>query len=397
MRTTHPAPTPVPALSIWLRASLPLLALASLLSPPPAGAHGGEDHSQPAVQAAPQKVAPSAAPSATPSAAPQRLPDASVWMPKPAQYRLGLRTTPARQQSHQVAIELNGRVLPDPQAGGRVQAAQAGRIEAGPQGLPMLGQRVTQGQVLAYLRPIANSLDRGNQLAMQAELEAQLAVADKRLQRYTQLEGAIPQKDVDAARIERDALHKRLQAVRGSVNAPEALIAPVSGVLASSNVVRGQVVEARDPVFEVVDPARLMVEALVYDPSQASALGDATASIAGAQVALRFAGAARQLRDQALPVLFRVVRSEAPLAVGQTLPLTAQTGRTIDGMALPRSALVRQPSGDTAVWLHDAPEHFSPRVVTVQPLDATRVIVTQGLRAGERVVTDGASLLAQVR
>ena len=40
---------------------------------------------------------------------------------------------------------------------------------------------------------------------------------------------------------------------------------------------------------------------------------------------------------------------------------------------------------------------LAPRTVRTRPLDAARVLVTDGLAGGERVVTDGAPLLAQIR
>lgn len=373
--------------------ALALLALAAFIWTPLAQAHGDEPHND---QPPPTTTSLSNA-TLKDSAAPQRLPDGSLWVPKPAQHQLGLRTQPAQVQRHAIALELNGKVLPDPNAGGRVQATQAGRIEAGAAGLPMLGATVRKGQVLAYLRPVTSSLERGNQQATLADVDAQYAVAEHKLARYTQLEGAIPQKDIEAARIDRDALRQRREAVRNSVSQPEALTAPVNGVLAASHVVLGQVVDARELLFDIVDPTRLMVEALVYDPAQLSGLSEASAVLPGGQVSLRFAGGGQQLRDQAMPVLFRVLRSTAPLAVGQTLPLTARSQQTVEGVAIPRSALVRRGSGDTIVWRHDAPEHFSPRVVRFMPLDAERAVVTQGLQAHDRVVIQGASLLAQVR
>lgn len=361
-----------------------------LLLAPTVWAHGGEDHGEHA-PAQPTLTA-------TSGTAPQRLPDGSLWVPKPAQYRLGLRTIRTATQNHAQAIELNGKVLPDPNAGGRVQATQTGRIEAGPQGLPVLGQRVSKGQVLAYLHPAATSLELGNQQATLAELDAQYALAERKLERYTQLEGAIARKDIETARIERDALKRRRDAVRGSLTAPEPLLAPVSGIIASSSATLGQVIEARDVVFDVVDPSRLMVEALAYDASQLDGLGDATASAPnGTSMALRFAGAGRQLRDQAMPVLFRVVQAQAPLAIGQTLKITAQTRQTVRGMAVPRAALQRLPSGDTMIWLHEQAERFTPRIVSTAPLNDSTVIVLKGLQDGERVVTEGASLLSQVR
>ena len=73
---------------------------------------------------------------------PQRQPDGSVFLPKPAQRQLGVRTLTAVAGELPRTVELNGRVLMDPNAGGKVQAVVAGRIEAGPRGLPEAGQAV---------------------------------------------------------------------------------------------------------------------------------------------------------------------------------------------------------------------------------------------------------------
>lgn len=388
-------PTPQPTLQ---RGAASWLLLTALACTSTAHAHGDEPHdAQPATAPTTQAAGSALKDAKADTGAPQRLPDGSLWLPKRVQRQWGLRTVRAQVQAHALALELNGTVRPDPNAGGRVQATQAGRIEAGPSGLPMLGTAVRKGQVLAYLRPVSNNLERGNQQAALADLDAQHAVAERKLARYAQLEGAIPQKDIDAARIERDALQQRRAAVRASLNQPEALIAPVDGLLAASHVVLGQVVDARELLFDIVDPARLMVEALVYDAAQTRGLSEASASVPGGVVTLRFAGGGQQLREQAMPVLFRVTHSTAPLAVGQTLQLTVRSQQAIQGVAIPRSALVRRAAGDTVVWVHDAPEHVTPRVVSTAPLDALRVVVTQGLHAHDRIVTDGASLLAQVR
>ena len=104
-------------------------------------AHGDEDHSQdnkPAAAAASSTATPGVM--GAPSAA-QRLPDGSLFIPKEVQRQLGIRTVLTDVKDLAATIELNGRVMADANAGGRVQAAQAGRIEAGPKGLPVLGQR----------------------------------------------------------------------------------------------------------------------------------------------------------------------------------------------------------------------------------------------------------------
>lgn len=381
------------------RSQLTAVALAAIfgLAAGQAMAHGGEDHSQdkkPAAAAA-NKATAGALPVETASA--QRLPDGSLFVPKPVQYQLGLRHVVAGVAELAATVEFNGKVIADPNAGGRIQAAQTGRIEAGPKGLPTLGQKVVKGQVLAWLRPAASSIERGNQQAQFAELDAQFAIAERKLARYEQLEGAIPQKEIEAARFEAEALKKRRAAVGASVGAAEALRAPVSGTIAAANVVAGQVVESKEVLFEVVDPARLAVEALAYDPALADGIGEASAQLPGGALKLQYVGGGRLLREQAMPLLFRVVAQDAPVAVGQPLKVIAKTSRKTRGAAVPMAALVKVSAGETAIWVRDGAERFVLRKVSVQSLDAMTAAVTSGLASGERVVTDGASLLSQVR
>lgn len=359
-----------------------------------AWAHGDEDHSQdnkPAAKSAGAGAMPMEVTSA------QRLPDGSLFVPKAVQRQLGIRTVLAETRELAASVELNGRVIADPNAGGRVQASQAGRIEAGPKGLPTLGQKVLKGQVLLRLRPVVGSLERGNQRAALAELESQLAIAERKVARYAELEGSVPQKEIEAARFELTALKQRRAAVGGSLGDTEALVAPVSGVISATSVVNGQVVEAREVLFEIVDPARLAVEALAYDPTLVEGISSASVPLPGGALDLQFVGGGRQLREQALPLLFRVKAQNAPVAVGQPVKVIAKTSRTAKGVAVPQAALARNSAGDTVVWVHLGAERFGPRKVSSQPLDAGTVAVTAGIASGERVVSVGANLLAQVR
>ncbi len=369
---------------------LPPLALVAGIALTPMGlfAHGGEDHSH---EAAPAQVA------VTDPGKPRRLADGGLFVPKAAQRQLGLRTQPVAMADLAATLAFNGRVIADPNAGGRVQATQGGRVEPGPRGLPTLGQKVIKGQVLAWLRPTTGNIERGNQRALLAELAAQIALTEARLNRYAQLEGAIPGKEIEAARIELAALKQRKAAIGAGLDSAEALTAPASGVVSAAHVVAGQVVEAREVLFEIVDPARLAVEALAYDPAQAAGITAASLDLPGGGTALAFVGAGRQLREQALPLLFRVRSGNAALAVGMPVKVIARTAATTRGAALPLAALGRGADGETTVWVKLAPERFAPRRVEVRPLDGERVTVTAGLEEGERVVVGGASLLGQVR
>lgn len=359
----------------WIAAGL---ALALVLNP--ALAHEGHDDPEPS-----QPLA---------GNSPQRLPDGSVFLPKPAQRRLAIRTLVAEERDNAKTLELNGHVLLDPASGGRVQATQAGRIEAAESGLPLPGQTVRKGQVLAYLQPTIGQLVRAEQNAQLAELNAAQALADKRVQRLRALADSVPRKDIEAAESEARSLRARQAALREGVSGREALRAPVDGALATVAAVNGQVVEARELLFEIVDSERLMIEAEAYDANLAEQLEGA--SLAGDSAALVFLGGGRALRDGALPLLFRAEQPSRSYALGQPVKLIARTRLRIRGVALPSAAVVRNPANEAVVWVHNDAERFTPVPVQVSPLDG-ETLVAQGLTSGQRVVTQGATLLNQIR
>lgn len=337
------------------------------------------------------------APAAT-AGGPQRLPDGSVSLPKAAQRQFGLRTQPVEEAALPRSLELQGRVLMDPNAGGKVQPTLAGRLEAGPRGLPTLGQAVRRGEVLAYVAPSVAALERAGQAAQLAELRAARTLADQRVARLKKLADTVPRREIEAAQSEATSLAERIAALSVGLNSREPLVAPVSGVIASANAVAGQVVDARELLFEIVDPARLSIEALAFDPAQAADIGAAFLVLGEQRVAIRFAGAARSLREQALPLIFKAQGAAlSALAVGQPVRVVVQSRSTVKGMSVPAAALMKNPSNQTIVWVKQAPERFVPKVVTVQPLDGAHVAVTAGLAEGDKVVTLGATLVNQVR
>lgn len=359
-----------------------LVALALLACVSPVLAHSG-DHD---------------AGTAAVSNGPARLPDGSVFLPKPAQRQMGVRTTAVAAGALPRTVEMSGLVMMDPNAGGRVQPTQAGRIEPGPRGLPSAGQPVRQGEVLAYVVPSVGSVERANQSAQLMELRAARALAEKRLARLTELADTVPRKEIELAASELASLAQRANAIGGGLASREALVAPVSGVIASASVVSGQVVGASELLFEVVDPSRMRVEALAYDPAIARDIGAAVVAVGNDRLPLRYLGSARSLRQQALPLMFQAQGAALErLAVGQPVQVFVQTLTTVQGLRVPSSAITRNAANQTVVWVKTAPESFVPRPVTVAALDGVSVAVTAGLNAGERVVTTAATLINQIR
>lgn len=385
---------------LWVSARTMVGLLCAWLVMAPALAHEGEDHSKGAKSKPAAAGATIATAGAASREAPARLSDGSLFVPKTVQHQWGLRTARIALGDLSVTVELNGRVLSEAGAGGRIQATQSGTVMAGPRGFPTPGTRVRKGEVVAWLQPTVSSLESSSQRAEQADLAAQLVLAERRAERLAQLEGSVPAKEVEAAHIEARAMRDRLAARRTGLGVAQALTAPTSGVIGSVHVVAGEVVDAKDLVLEIVDPSRLAVEALAYDPALASKMGPASLhdGLAGeARLQLRLVGAGLQLREQALPMVFKILQSSVPVAVGQQVIVFARQAASGQGITVPKSALTMNGAGEAIVWVHSEPERFEPRRVKHRTLGVDSVAISVGLSAGERVVVDGATLLAQVR
>lgn len=325
-----------------------------------------------------------------------RLPDGSVNVPKQAQRRIGIRTVMVAAGEYPLSVHLNGRVGIDPNAGGRVQAPFTGRIEPGPKGLPVVGQEVKKGQVLVNLRPVGGAIERSNQQAQLAEIRANRTLAEQRVKRLESLEGTVPQKEIEAARAELKSLVGQEQAVRASVSGSDPITAPASGVVASANVLNGQIVDAREVLFEIVDPKRLIIEATATDASLATRIRSATLA-AIPDVELTLLGVGRSLREGALPVNFRASSQNAVLAIGQPVTVIAHLADKVKGIAVPAAAVVRSAANEPVVWIKSGSERFIAQPVEIRPLNAQTVVVLKGLAPENRVVVTGAALINQIR
>jgi hypothetical protein len=375
-------------------AAVVLALLATAASAGAALAHGDEDHGAPenplAATAAPSRSA------ATDS--PRRLADGSLFVPKPTQRLLTVRTQPARVQDAARTASISGRVIADPSAGGRVQAAQGGRVEPPEDGLPVIGQRVLRGQVLATVAPVITTLERGGLREQLAQIDSSIAIAEQRAARLSQLEGSVPQREIDEARRELDGLRQRRRALAPALAEREVVRASASGVISVANAVTGQLIDGGAVLFEIVDPAKLWVEAIAYDPAAVVDIRAAVASTAdGETLPLDLIGRSLTLRQQAVPVLFRITRPSPTLKVGTPVTVILQGARVETGIILPAASVVGTASGEDVVFEHVSPERFLARPVRLRAIDGERVVALAGIAEGARIVTDGAELLSQIR
>lgn len=328
----------------------------------------------------------------------QRLPDGRVFAPKAAQRILAILTMAAVEAEHRRSVEMAGRVVPDPNASGFVQTAIGGRLLPPPGGFPSLGQVVKAGDVMALVEPSLAAADQSSIRQSKAELDQEIALEERQVARYRKLAptGSISQTQLEEAELTLQGLRDR----RGSLDAvrmePEALLAPVAGVVSKANAAPGLIAETNTEVFHIIDPAQLWVEALSFGGEPV--LDNASITNAdGAGISLSLIGAGFAEDGQAQPINFRINDATGSLRVGDRVTVFSETASVTTGIAVPRDAVIRGANGEDIVFVHVDPELFEPRAVRIEPLDGGRVIIVAGITAGDRVVIQGAELLNQLR
>lgn len=335
----------------------------------------------------------------------RRLANGNVFVPKVTQRLLEVKTAQATK-SEQVrkTVRLIGQVIPNPNSSGLMQALLAGRIEPPPEGFPAIGASVKKGAILGYLTPRVEVVDQSDIRQTQGDLDRQIDLAEAKLRRIEPLEtsGAVPKGQIIDARIELESLRKRRASIKPVLAEREELTAPVDGVISQANVTSGQVVEAQALLFQIVNPNDLWVEALAFDATSAKdvekARKEAFASTAdGRKVPLAFSGRGLTLRQQAVPLQFKITGDGSSLNVGEPVTVFAPLSEEVSAITLPRAAVVRSSNGQSVVWAHQQAETFEPRVVQTVPVDAERVGVAAGVEPDTRVVVRGAELINQVR
>lgn len=328
----------------------------------------------------------------------QRLADGSLFVPKAAQRLLGVRTEAAAERDVSQTLTLQGRVLPDPNYLGHVQPSQPGRVEPGPRGIPLVGQTVRKGEVMAWLQPAIASIDRATQSSQLADLRLQLELAERRQQRYQALAGSVAQREIDRAGAEVSALRERMRTMERAAVHREALVAPVSGVVTLGNAAPGQLVSPTDVVFEVAAPGKVLIEVVTFE--SAPVAPGTRASLVGHDVSLALVGTAPQLRDGARTMQFAPLAPAPALLVNQLVQVAVTLPASGRAFVLPRDAIVPGAAGIGTVFVKREPERFAAVPVAVRPIGGASFAVAPGataLRAGDLVVVSGAASLAQVR
>ncbi len=181
------------------------------------------------------------------------------------------------------------------------------------------------------------------------------------------------------------------------------LKSPIDGVIVSqSGAAVGQHVPADKPLFTVLDPTTVFVEARVPEamghavrgasnaivelPAQRGKFLDLTGGLGGRLI---FTSPEVNAATRTVKLHYEVPNVSGRFRVGQMLTLYVESGRAENAVAIPDSAIVDE-AGVPVAFVQVSGETFQKRELTLGIRDGNLVEVRRGVNEGERVATHGA-------
>jgi len=270
-----------------------------------------------------------------------------------------------------------------------LSAPSAGRVE---RVFVASGQAVRAGQTLIEM----------DQAAFQSALEsaqATLAAAEKANERQQRLaqQGIIPRKDAEQAAA--DLAKAKADAVAARRTQELSIIkSPINGVVTRMSATIGAPIDPAQPIIEISDPSALDVLLSVTPTDAGRVHSGAKVSLSAGQSAsgeplgvgaVVDVAVAVDTATRSVAVRVQAPTTKRPLRIVETVFGAIVVGSNPSAIVVPLAALV--PEGDEfKVFVVDANSIAHERDVKVGARTSTTAQITEGLKAGERVVTSGA-------
>ena len=309
-------------------------------------------------------------------------------------------------------LRLNGRLTWDEDRTVRVYTPFAGRVV---RISARAGDTVRQGQMLAVLA----SPEFGQAQAEARRADADLALAEKNLERQKELEGygVAPRKDLQTAQAEyaranaeSDRARARVKLYGSSGNTVDqtfTISSPIAGVVVERNLNPGQelrpdqMTSNAPPPFVVSNPSYLwaILDAAEKDLpylKPGTLITVRSPVYKDAEFHARVAAISDFLDPQTRTLKVRAVLENTDRRLKAEMFITAeiQTQREA-AIQVPSTALFFE-GGKRFVFTREGENHYTRREVTTAEENQGKVAVVAGLEPGQTVVTDGVLMLQQL-
>lgn len=276
------------------------------------------------------------------------------------------------------------------------------------------GDRVERGQPLARIRPGDFQVKLNQARSQESEVDAAFAQADQAFKRATALyeRKSLTRGDYDAAKAAYDSVVAKRTGVRAVIeeagNALEdsVLKSPMTGIVIKRLVEEGALVGAGTPGFLIADTATVKVLFGAPEPVvRRLKKGQPQSITTETYPNERFEGRITSLAPAADPgslvfdVEVTIPNRDGRLKPGMVASLEIAGAVAESQLAIPLAAIVRSPqhADGYAVFVIEesgGTARAKMRAVTLGEMVSNGVIVTSGLRAGDRIIVSGAKIVA---
>ena len=367
---------------------------------------------------------------------------------KEQQWRILSETTPVGKQKLIERLALTGVVSACPNRKAQVCAPVAGTIlSLASSSLPVRGQSVKAGQVLAVVQPSLAGVDLLSYISTKAQLESQLVdlgvkaeeakaqitrtqiqlkQAEAVFNRVKKLfeENAKSARDFEEAQFSLEKTRSDLASARqlkGTFEQAQRQISsqlesssfrdglpvvelksPIEGVITAVGKTIGEYAQVQESIFSVLDTRQVYVSARIpeADIPRISAARDAlleSPAVRGSYVSILkelggkivYLGSQVDANTRTIELTYQVPNADGALRAGMSVNMYVETSHVEDAIVVSESALVDE-DGETVAFVQVAGETFSKRYLDIGIKDGGNVQVLDGLSVGEMVVTKGA-------
>jgi membrane fusion protein, heavy metal efflux system len=336
---------------------------------------------------------------------------------KEQQWKTEFATAPVTEGEVRGSVAANGVLRPRPDGEARVGAPAGGRFLA--RGTyPQMGMSVARNQVLGVIAPrVPTDVDPSslNLDVQRAQIALQQAQAERTRLEALLAQEAIPERRVtDARRAEQtaradlQAAQSRLAQYRGTQSATGGesggrfeVRSPVAGTIVTVTVAPGEFVEEGRELFHVVDLSRLWLELQIpegqigqvqtsnsvwFQPEGFPTAFEVSPAAGGRVIA---SGGIVNEKTRTLPLIFEVPNRNGQLKAGMFVRAQVFTATTQRGIVIPLSSVVDE-DGQPIAYVELEGELFERRPLKLGTRQGDLIQITEGLKAGDRVVTRGA-------
>jgi len=277
------------------------------------------------------------------------------------------------------------------------------------------GQDVEQGFVLAEIDPTLYQATYDQAVAKKAQDDAQLANARRDLERYTRLasSNALAQQQADTQKALVAQMEALVQADQAAIDNARAtlaytkIVAPISGRTGIRQVDAGNIIHASDATGIVTLTQLKPISVLFTLPQQQLAQVNQAMSRGTVEVDAFGADNTTVIDRGTLVVVDNQVdqttgtiklkaqfpNADLQLWPGQFLNVEVQVDTMKQVVVVPTAAVQRGPNG-LFVFLVTPDNTAKMQTVTISLQDENQTVVTDGVKAGDRVITTGFNQLS---